>query len=295
MLRRLFTGTPQQQAATGTEHLNNFTDLIPEQPPKAVLAPAAQARPVGQYYPTRPQHRPIPWYGVLAILAISVLGVSALGLFAYQTWEFVNWLFPNEGWLAKVLAVVNFDVFSAVWISLELFVNLRHGSKVACIIAGGLDFILSLACTVIELSLQAATQMSNGQAPGTSTNLITAGYVVVIIALVVNIICVWQLFRIQWPYISGQAYDQTHSDGYSQHLVYSPAPQPVYSPGNAGQLDANTVLLALQLAGSLQQGQLPLAAGSLDNTMAPSSRAPRARRSPANQEGVTEGITRTQK
>lgn len=147
------------------------------------------------------EKRPIPWYGVLAIILVSALGVGALVLFAFQTWEFVDWLFPSEQFLYKALAVANFDVMSVVWISLELFVPLTHASKNTAIIAGGFDFVLSIFCTVVQMVRSSQSQFAaSALAPG----WITFAYVLIILALVINLVSLLVLFRSEWPYISGE-------------------------------------------------------------------------------------------
>jgi hypothetical protein len=138
------------------------------------------------------------------IIVLSLLFTCAVGLFAWQTWEFVNFLIPQENWLMKYLAVANFDVMSLVWLLGELILRpwLDHNTKVTMGIAGGIDFLLSTAATVIQLTVVASLRFT----ATTDINpiLIYIAYGVIALTLVVNIIAFIIVIRVEWPYIIGE-------------------------------------------------------------------------------------------
>lgn len=258
MLRQFFA---RPQAQTTPPPADPTTEKIP-----AIIRTPAPARQQTRRAAAR-RKREITWYGYLAVLILILLGLCALGLFAYQTWEFVSWLFPSESFGYRILALVNFDVFSTVWLCLHLFVYLQPGAKKASQIAGTIDLILSLVCTVIELMRQASQQLIGMYNP--DPNMIASGMAIVVIALLVNFLSLLAVLYSQWPVISGQV--------EVEEEVYSPVEtqvQPVHSPVQQSP-EMELVKMMFQLIqnqqGGMQPAQLPLAppksrAGATDAT-----------------------------
>ena len=151
---------------------------------------------------TQRRRKPLSTMAILTLIILAILAAGAIGLFAYQTWEFVNWLFPVENLLMKILAVVNFDIFSYVWLMVGLFLAplLHPTSKSLAFIVGIVTFILSLACSVIQMMLAQSERFLTAIDP----KIIYFAYALVILALVINIVTVLTLLHIQWPYISGE-------------------------------------------------------------------------------------------
>jgi hypothetical protein len=136
------------------------------------------------------------------IIALSVAGTGAVILFGWQTWEFVNWLLPTDSLLMKILAVVNFDVFSYIWLATGLFLG-RHIEKVSkdmTFIAGIVTLLLSLACSVIQMTIQRDERFLTNIDP----NQVDLAYGMIIIALIWNIITILILLHVEWPFISGE-------------------------------------------------------------------------------------------
>ncbi|MFL5628742.1 MAG: hypothetical protein ACJ788_24440 [Ktedonobacteraceae bacterium] len=138
---------------------------------------------------------------VITLIALALLFLGAIAFFGYQTWQFVNWLLPEDSLLMKVLAVINFDVFSYVWLAVGLFLArwTQPLTRTLAVIAGIVTFLLSLGCSVIQIMIASAERF------GTNTNmdLVYTAYAFIIVALVWNISTLLGILHIQWPYISG--------------------------------------------------------------------------------------------
>lgn len=138
---------------------------------------------------------------IVTLIALALLFLGAVIFFGFQTWGFVNWLFPDDGLMMKILAVVNFDLFSYVWLSVGLFLArwIQPMSRTLAVIAGVVTFLLSLGCSIIQIMI------GNAERFGTNTNMdfVYTADAFIIVALVWNICTLLGLIHIQWPYISG--------------------------------------------------------------------------------------------
>ena len=147
------------------------------------------------------EREPLSTPAILTIIVLCLLGLGAIVLFGWQTWEFVDWLLPSERLLMKILAVLNFDGFSYVWLAAGLFLAriLQSTTRSFTLIAGIVDFVLSLACTVIQMTLQSAERFFIHIDP----NVVYLAYAVIVIALVINITTLMAIVHIELPILLG--------------------------------------------------------------------------------------------
>lgn len=112
-----------------------------------------------------------------------------------QTWLLVDWLFPGDALVMKVLTVVTFDVSALFFFILHQFHRpATEGSKTIVLYGSIIDFILSIVATGFYLTLRYVTHYNGMVDP----NLVTAMYVTVLVAMIINIIFVACWWSIEW-------------------------------------------------------------------------------------------------
>ena len=137
------------------------------------------------------------------------LGLFYLGLlilFAWQTIEFVNWLFPGEQLVFKILTFICFDVAAIVWLMIEVFFKkFDSRSETIAIVASIGTFLLSLVATVLYMVIQGVFRFRLV----VTQDMVTAGDIVSIVALVGNILLVMTF--LYFEVVARLAYKQSHS------------------------------------------------------------------------------------
>jgi hypothetical protein len=153
---------------------------------------------------------------IAAFWAIVVLGM------AWQTWGFIDWLLPGNAWLMKILVLSMFDIAAFIWFCLRNFYGkITRGAYGLATWGSILDGILSGLTTVFWFVIQYILKFNVAFQDG----LITAMYIVGIIAFIGNALFAYLFVEFEWRFYHPVVF--VDEDNEEEETVYSAPQKPI--------------------------------------------------------------------